>query len=111
MNNYYTYILTNKGNTVLYIGVTNNLERRIFEHKNKLVEGFTKKYNVTKLVYFEIFSDIDDAIAAEKKLKNWHREWKFNLIKQVNPDFEDLADEMLKQVQHETKKENIMLSS
>jgi putative endonuclease len=88
---YYVYILTNKGNTVLYIGVTNNLERRIFEHKNKLVEGFTKKYNLNKLIYYEMTEDINSAIEREKQLKNWHRDWKINLIKRFNPMWKDLG--------------------
>lgn len=70
---FYIYILTNKTNNVLYIGVTNNLARRIFEHKNKLIEGFSKKYNLTKLVYFEQTDNIESAIKREKQLKNWHR--------------------------------------
>ncbi len=71
---YTIYIITNKSNKVIYIGVTNNLERRIFEHKNKLVEGFTKKYNLTKLVYYEATDDVESAIRREKQLKNWHRD-------------------------------------
>ena len=89
---YYVYILTNKSNKVLYIGVTNNLERRIFEHKNKLVEGFTKKYNLNKLVYYEATSDIDGALEREKQLKNWHRDWKINLINSSNTAWKDLSD-------------------
>ena len=92
---YYVYILTNKSNKVLYIGVTNNLERRIFEHKNKLVDGFTKKYNLNKLVYYETTKNIDGAIEREKQLKNWHRAWKVNLIEEFNPPWKDLS-EMLK---------------
>ena len=88
---YYVYILTNFSNTVLYIGVTGNLERRIYEHKNGLLEGFSKKYKVNKLVYFEQGFDINEAIYREKQLKNWQREWKINLIKQTNPDLEDLS--------------------
>lgn len=91
MRSYYVYILSNWNNKVFYIGVTNNLERRVFEHKNKLVEGFTKKYNLTKLVYFENFSDIDDAIAAEKKLKGWLRIKKVRLIESKNPTWSDLS--------------------
>ncbi len=90
---YYVYILTNKGNKVLYIGVTNNLERRIFEHKNELIEGFTKKYNVDKLVHFEVTNDIGSALEREKQLKNWHREWKINLINKVNPGWRDLSED------------------
>lgn len=93
MKNYFVYILTNPTNTVLYIGVTNNLERRIYEHKNELIDSFTKKYNLKKLVYFEETSDIASAIAREKQLKNWRREWKFNLIKNLNPGLLDLDAE------------------
>ena len=74
MNSYYVYILTNKTNSVIYTGITNNLLRRLYEHKNKLLEGFTKKYNVNKLVYFEQTSDINEAIKREKTLKKWNRE-------------------------------------
>jgi putative endonuclease len=88
---YYVYILTNKNNKVLYIGVTNDLERRIFEHKNKLVEGFTKKYNLNKLIYYEMTEDISSAIEREKQLKNWHRDWKINLINSFNPTWKDLS--------------------
>ena len=91
-NNYFVYILTNQFNTVFYIGVTNNLERRMLEHKNKLIPGFTKKYKTSKLVYFEATNDIESAISREKQLKNWHHEWKLNLIKKDNPDLEDLMD-------------------
>ncbi|NPV10462.1 MAG: GIY-YIG nuclease family protein [Ignavibacteria bacterium] len=80
---------------VLYIGVTNNLARRVYEHKNKLINGFTKRYNLTKLVYFEVFNNINDAIRREKQLKNWHREWKINLIESVNKDWEDLSSKFL----------------
>ena len=83
MNSYYVYILTNKTNSVIYIGITNNLLRRLYEHKNKLLEGFTKKYNVNKLVYFEQTSDINEAIKREKILKKWNREWKIELIKKA----------------------------
>jgi putative endonuclease len=88
---YYVYILTNKADKVIYIGVTNNLERRIFEHKNKLVEGFTKRYNLTKLVYYQITNDVKSAIGREKQLKNWHRDWKINLTNQFNPEWKDLS--------------------
>lgn len=88
---YYVYILTNKYNTTLYIGVTNNLERRVFEHRQSLLPGFTKKYKMRKLVHFEETDDVGAAIAREKQLKNWYREWKINLIRQENPDFADLA--------------------
>ena len=87
---YYVYIATNKLNTVLYIGVTNNLVRRIFEHKQKLISGFTRKYNVTKLVYFEACNDVNSAIAREKQLKGGSRKKKLDLIKFANPNFKDL---------------------
>ena len=87
---YFVYILTNKYNTVFYIGVTNNLEKRIHEHANKLVESFTKKYKLYKLIYYEEYIDIRIAIEREKQLKNWHRSWKINLIKKTNPNFLNL---------------------
>ena len=82
---YYVYIITNKENKVLYTGVTNNLERRINEHKNKIIKGFTSKYNVNKLVYFEETKDINEAIAREKEIKGWRRSKKVALIESVNP--------------------------
>jgi putative endonuclease len=93
VNQYFVYILTNKTNKVLYIGVTNNLEKRMYEHKSKMIDGFTKKYNLTRLVYFEETSDVQSAIEREKQLKNWHREWKMNLISRFNPDWKDLSEE------------------
>jgi len=80
---------TNKINTVIYIGVTNDLKRRIYEHKNKLVRGFTSKYNIHKLVYYEVYNDIISAIKREKQLKAGSRQKKLNLVMSVNPDFED----------------------
>ena len=77
-------------NGTLYIGVTNNLKRRTKEHKTKILPGFTNKYQCCKLVYFEEYSQIIDAIKREKQLKNWHRKWKLNLIKEINPTFMDL---------------------
>ena len=79
-NQYFVYILANKTNTVVYTGVTNNLDRRIFEHKNKLIEGFTKRYNVDKLVYYEVGGGIEGAIMREKQIKSWSRERKNALI-------------------------------
>lgn len=93
INLYFVYILTNKANKVLYIGVTNDLERRVFEHKNKMINDFTKKYNLTKLVYFEETSDVRSAMEREKQLKNWHRDWKINLINNFNPEWKDLSIE------------------
>ena len=89
---YYVYILTNRSNNVLYIGVTNDLVRRIYEHKNKVVNGFTKKYNLNKLIYFETTTDVRSALEREKQLKNWHRDWKINLISEFNPKWEDLSE-------------------
>lgn len=88
---YCVYILTNKNNTVLYIGVTGNLERRMYEHKQKLIPGFTKKYNTDKLVYFEQTTDVMSALQREKQLKNWHRDWKMNLIQKTNPHWKELS--------------------
>ena len=93
MNLYYVYMLTNWNNKVLYTGVTNNLERRIYEHKNKLVKGFTEKYNVNKLVYFEYTSDVNSAIAREKEIKGWTRQKKNQLVQGVNPLWKDLSEE------------------
>ena len=90
---YYVYILSNWNNHVLYIGVTNNLMRRLYEHKNDFVEGFTKKYRVHKLVYYEEYSDVKDAIQREKQLKKWNRIKKENLIQQLNPTWKDLSEE------------------
>ncbi len=94
MNQYYIYILTNKNNTTLYIGVTNNLIRRIYEHKNKLVDGFTKKYNLNKLVYFESTTDVESAIVREKQLKAGSRKKKVKLIEKENTDWQDLYGEI-----------------
>ena len=97
MNNkkYYVYILSSKRNGTLYIGVTNNLIRRIYEHKNKLVEGFTKKYNVDKLVYFEEYITIEDAIKREKYLKGKKRQYKIELIESKNRLWKDLYEDLL----------------
>ncbi len=91
MNNYYVYIMTNRSGT-LYIGVTNDLIRRVYEHKNKLIPGFTTKYNINRLVYFKSTSDIEAAIAYEKKLKGWNRAKKINLIEQQNHKWMDLSE-------------------
>lgn len=95
MKQYYTYILTNKLNSVLYTGITEDIVKRVYQHKNKLVEGFTKKYNVNKLVYFEIFNDPLNAITREKAIKNLLRKKKIELIKRTNSGFNDLYSEIL----------------
>ena len=91
---YYLYILANKRNGTLYVGVTNNLLRRIYEHKNDLVEGFTKKYAVKNLVHYEAYKNINDAITREKQIKKWLREWKIKLIEESNPTWKDLYEEL-----------------
>ena len=92
---YFVYILTNKSNSVMYIGVTNDLCRRIYEHKNKLVEGFTNRYNVYKLVYVEEYSDINDALAREKQLKRWVRSKKNALVETINPNWDDMGEHLI----------------
>jgi len=92
---YAVYIMTNKYNTVLYIGFTNNIARRVYEHKNKHHKGFTKKYNVTKLVYYELFEDAKLAIKREKTLKNLVRRRKDELINNINPEWKDLYGKLL----------------
>ena len=92
-HHYYVYIITNKKDGVLYVGVTNDLERRMVEHKNKFVKGFSSKYNLDKLVYLEVYQFIEDAIKREKQLKKWKREWKINLIVEENADWDDLSKE------------------
>ena len=90
----YIYLLTNNNNTVLYTGVTNDLIRRVYEHKNKLQKGFTEKYNVNRLVYYEMFGDIADAIIREKQIKGWTRQKKNSLINQLNPLWNDLYEQL-----------------
>ena len=92
--NSFIYILTNKNN-VLYIGVTSNLIKRIYEHKNETMNGFTSKYKTTKLVYYEQFTNINEAIEREKKLKNWHKKWKIDLITKFNKEWKDLYLEII----------------
>lgn len=93
MKSYFVYILASARNGTLYIGVTNNLERRMYEHSHHLQPGFTDTYNVTRLVYFEETSSVEVAIAREKQLKNWRRAWKLELIEKENPEWRDLADD------------------
>ena len=92
MNDYYVYILTNDRDKLLYIGVTNDLQRRVYEHKNGMFEGFTKDYGIHKLVYYEMCHDVKDAIKREKQLKNWRREKKIALIERMNPSWKDLGE-------------------
>mgnify|MGYP000399650663 CR=1 FL=1 len=91
----YIYIVTNKKHGTLYIGVTSNLIQRIYQHKNKIFEGFTEKYNLDKLVYYELFDDMENAIKREKRLKFWQRKWKIDLIEKQNPTWQDLYDSIL----------------
>ncbi len=95
MKQYYIYILASERNGTLYIGVTNDLIRRVYEHKNNMIEGFTNKYSVHRLVYFEETADIGSAIQREKRLKKWNRKWKLELIEKANPNWEDLYDGLL----------------
>lgn len=88
---YYVYIIGNKRPTI-YIGVTNNLMRRVLEHKNKYITGFTKKYSLNKLLYYEIYQNIEVAFKREKQLKHWNRKWKLDLIRKLNPELKDLSD-------------------
>ncbi len=94
MKSYYVYILASKRNGSLYVGVTNNLSRRIFEHKNDLLDGFTKKYRIHLLVYYEVHDEIESAINREKNIKAWKRHWRLELIEKDNPEWKDLCDEL-----------------
>ena len=93
-NQYYVYIMTNKNNTVLYTGITSDLKRRIYEHREKLAEGFTKRYNLTKLVYYEVFQDSLNAIQREKQIKSGSRKKKVDLINDMNPAWKDLDEDL-----------------
>ena len=95
MKNYYVYILASKKNGTLYIGVTNNLLKRVKQHKQRSIEGFTRKYNVDKLVYFEQTENVHLAIQREKQLKKWNRKWKMRLIEEFNPEWQDLFKEIV----------------
>ncbi|MGA9319468.1 MAG: GIY-YIG nuclease family protein [Xanthobacteraceae bacterium] len=92
---FFVYILTNEPRGVLYVGVTNNLPRRVWEHKTKIVPGFTRTYGLTKLVYFEEHASILEARERERALKRWRRAWKFKLVEELNPDWRDFADELV----------------
>jgi len=91
---YYVYIMTNKGNTVLYTGITSDLKKRVYQHKEKLVNGFSKRYNITKLVYYELFEDPENAIYREKQIKAGSRQRKINLINRINKEWLDLYEEI-----------------
>ena len=91
---FYVYIMTNKHNTVLYTGVTNDLRRRVYEHKEKMTEGFTKKYHITKLLYYEILREAESAISREKQIKGGSRQKKVGLIEGMNPQWKDLYEEL-----------------
>jgi putative endonuclease len=92
---YYVYILASKRSGTLYIGVTSNLVKRVYEHKNDLTDGFTKKYKVHNLVYYETTDDVESAIRREKQLKRWKRDWKIELIEKQNPEWRDLYSDLL----------------
>ena len=93
---YFVYILASRRNGTLYVGVTNNLVRRVWEHREGLIAGFTRRHGVKKLVHFEEFQDIHHAIHREKRLKRWKREWKMNLIQQANVQWNDLYDDLIR---------------
>ncbi len=95
MNRYYVYILASQMYGTLYIGVTNNLVRRVYDHKNGNIDGFTKKFKIHSLVYFEETSDIESAIVAEKRMKKWRRQWKIDLIQASNPQWKDLYFDLI----------------
>ena len=95
MENFYVYILASEKNGTLYVGITSNLIKRIYEHKNNIVKGFTEKYKVHKLVYYEECNDIYEAIQREKQVKRWYRKWKIELIENFNPEWEDLYYKLL----------------
>ncbi|MFH1190652.1 MAG: GIY-YIG nuclease family protein [Candidatus Omnitrophota bacterium] len=92
---YYVYIMTNKKDGTLYIGVSNDLNRRAYEHKSGLVDGFTKKYHLRHLVYYEVHGDPVEAILREKQMKKWYRRWKIELIEKINPEWKDLYSEIV----------------
>jgi putative endonuclease len=93
--NFYVYMLASRRNGTLYISVTSDLIKRVWQHKNKLIEGFTEKYDVNKLVYYEHFLDAEDAIKREKRLKKYNRRWKIDLIERVNPEWKDLYEDLI----------------
>lgn len=102
-HNYYIYILTTSNNKVMYVGVTNDLQRRIYEHQYKLIDGFTKKHNITKLVYYESTKDVNSATQREKEIKKWRREKKNRLVESLNPNWNDLGDSLFNEISQSTK--------
>ena len=94
LKSYYVYIIAKHRRGALYVGITNNLKRRIYEHRNNLIEGFSKKYNIHNLVYYQETNDINVAILREKQLKKWKRFWKFRIIEEMNPHWEDLYEKI-----------------
>jgi putative endonuclease len=96
LKQYYVYILAGKKNGTLYIGITSDLMKRVYEHKNELVEGFTNRYNIKKLVYFEVYEEVEAAIIREKRLKKWRRRWKIKLIEKSNPEWNVLYFKLYK---------------
>ncbi|MEN6624138.1 MAG: GIY-YIG nuclease family protein [Smithella sp.] len=95
MKEYYLYILASKKNGTLYIGVTSDLIKRIYEHKQNIIDGFTKQYNVHYLVYYEVFQNVEEAILREKQMKKWNRKWKIRCIEENNPEWQDLYDKII----------------
>ena len=95
MKQYYVYILASKKNGTLYIGVTSDLVKRIYEHKQNLIDGFTKEHNIHDLVYYETHNEVEEAILREKQMKKWNRKWKIRLIEEKNSEWKDLYDEIL----------------
>jgi len=96
MNEYYVYIMASERNGTLYVGITNDLIRRVYEHRENLAEGFTKKYGVKMLVYYESTQSVESAIQREKQIKKWNRKWKLELIEKMNPEWKDLYEEITK---------------
>ena len=91
---FYVYIMAKARNSTFYVGVTSDLARRVWEHKNKVTEGFTEKYEIKSLVYYEIFDDAENAFRREKRLKKWNRTWKMRVIEEMNPDWKDLYEDV-----------------
>ncbi len=106
---YFVYILASKKNGTLYVGVTNNLVRRVIEHKEKMIKGFTAKYGIDKLVYYETYKYVNDAIKREKALKEWHRKWKIRLIEKENKEWRDLFYDFVSKEEYKEMKELIFI--